>query len=756
MGKSKGTLFYQLIRSYIVISLLPLVLALVILHMISEEFMENELQRNFSGLQKSSIDINYELKELDRLSDTLQNDKNLTWLYKKDTGMELKETYQLWESVETVKNHMFQIPLMEECYIILEALDIVIGEYGTYRLQDFYGSIFQDGDKGMDEWKDTFLGKNYKHQIFPAREITLNGTKENRLLYYTTVPFSYYPNQTKGVIMMVLSENRLLEEMNTGVESDAVRQYIMDSSGEMIAGGVQGETFSLPDAVLQNRESGYRTEKRNNEHTVLTYASLEDYNWILAVSVPESEVLTRVKQVQFLLFAIVMAGILITCAMIGIMARRNVLPVTEIMKILGVDRQKEHNEYDTIREHVLELVKNNRDLESSLEDTLPLAREDFLKKLIYGGIFDNAEIENGKRQFGLCLDGASYLIGLIYLDLETNDRSTKYLQECSLYRIIIHNFYKDMPSVFCIDHTETAVIVLASSDDETRWKNVMQSKNEELERLFAVQYKKRVKIFGMESSSGELDIYNAFTRELDRLKEYQEGTEYDASAREASVFYSYPIETENRLINFVRIGNLCETEKLLKKIYTENLEGRHLSMDMIKNLLLELKGSAYKILTHEKNINPEISYSLYCIGQKIPKVKDRQETEELYRQISRCFEQIGENSRKKKTSGSDELIEQILAYVSEHRADTQLGLASVAEEFEMSVTNLSHYFKNKTGRNFSEYVETLRIDMAYDMIQHTSYSLEEIARRCGYGSNDSFRRAFKRCRGILPSKVRNQ
>ena len=740
--KNRNKLFYQMIKSYILISLLPLCLLCGICYVVVDELMEKELQRNYSGLQNVAVNIDYELSEIDRLSGTLQNDINLKWLYQKDTPLELEETYAFLNSVKIASNHMFQVPVMEECYIVLDDLNMVIGGQSTYRLQDFYGSIFQDEDKTLEEWRATFKEKRCQNQIFQARDIALHGSREKRLLYYTTVPLSFYARDTRGVIMMILSGDHLLKAMDNGTGGSSQDQYIVDSAGNIVLSSEEAPEFALPESVLYNRED-------------VAYATLKDYNWTLAVVTSEKNVAARVRQVQFWIICVILAGSGVCVFLTWYMARRNMQPIKKIMGVLGVSKENQDNEYDSIMDSVQNLLVNNQNLESCLEDALPLAREEFWKKLLYGRIFQEESIENGRRQLGLTELGREYLIEVIYLNLE-GAYTTQYLQECAVYRLMIHNFYKDMGAVFCIDHAETCVVVLAACTDPEHWKNIMADKNRELEEVFGKQYHRELKLFGMESCHGELDIYNAFTKELEELERYQERAEDGLKEQEGvnDLFYTYPIEVENRLINFIRIGNLEETDKLLDKIYAENLTARSLSVDMIKNLFLELRGTALKAFVNGRGVNQELSYELYEVNRQILKIKSKEEAEKVFDRIRECFREISNVVGARKTVETEDLTQRILAYIEEHLEDTQLGLSMVAEAFGMSGTNLSHYFKNKTGRNFSEYVESLRIDKAYDMIQNTQLSLDEIARRCGYGSNDSFRRAFTRCRGILPSKVR--
>ena len=78
----------------------------------------------------------------------------------------------------------------------------------------------------------------------------------------------------------------------------------------------------------------------------------------------------------------------------------------------------------------------------------------------------------------------------------------------------------------------------------------------------------------------------------------------------------------------------------------------------------------------------------------------------------------------------------------------------IAEHMSKSEKFISQLFKEHTGENLSDYVERVRIDAASNLLHSTGQTIDEIAEATGYNSAHSFRRAFKRVRGISPSVFR--
>nr|WP_275564700.1 helix-turn-helix domain-containing protein [Acetatifactor aquisgranensis] len=63
------------------------------------------------------------------------------------------------------------------------------------------------------------------------------------------------------------------------------------------------------------------------------------------------------------------------------------------------------------------------------------------------------------------------------------------------------------------------------------------------------------------------------------------------------------------------------------------------------------------------------------------------------------------------------------------------------------------FFREQFGCTFSVMPETMRPDKACQALERGD-SIEDTAQMCGYNSSHTFRRAFKKRKGILPSDYR--
>ena len=94
---------------------------------------------------------------------------------------------------------------------------------------------------------------------------------------------------------------------------------------------------------------------------------------------------------------------------------------------------------------------------------------------------------------------------------------------------------------------------------------------------------------------------------------------------------------------------------------------------------------------------------------------------------------------------------QIMRYVSDHACEN-LTLDSVAHAVGISPSHLSHFFAEKLNTSFRCFINANRIAKARLMMRDPNMTLTRICGECGYESMRTFRRAFVKEVGCLPSE----
>ena len=94
-------------------------------------------------------------------------------------------------------------------------------------------------------------------------------------------------------------------------------------------------------------------------------------------------------------------------------------------------------------------------------------------------------------------------------------------------------------------------------------------------------------------------------------------------------------------------------------------------------------------------------------------------------------------------------------YIFDHACET-ITLDNTARGLGISASHLSHLFSQRFHVNFRRFVNAIRIDRAKMLMRDPRMTLTSICYSCGYGNIRTFRRAFVRETGMLPSEYQQR
>ncbi len=113
-------------------------------------------------------------------------------------------------------------------------------------------------------------------------------------------------------------------------------------------------------------------------------------------------------------------------------------------------------------------------------------------------------------------------------------------------------------------------------------------------------------------------------------------------------------------------------------------------------------------------------------------------------------------SEKNNTSSINQYRESLSAIRNRiyHQHETPDRIMNLVEELNMSLSYLEHLYKKIFGVSINQDIIQSRINHACNLLDHTEYSMSEIAMICGYNSLEHFSRQFKSRVGCSPSKYK--
>ena len=146
------------------------------------------------------------------------------------------------------------------------------------------------------------------------------------------------------------------------------------------------------------------------------------------------------------------------------------------------------------------------------------------------------------------------------------------------------------------------------------------------------------------------------------------------------------------------------------------------------------------------NVNDRISIRRSISSDKALRINEE-------KQVTNNSSITGLNSKHQKD------FEKIDAHIIDKQRylDPNLGLEELANELEMSATHLSKIINTYSDYNFSDYINSLRIQQAKKLLNDDSfcrYTIVSIGLECGFNSKSTFYTAFKKFTSKTPSEYR--
>ncbi|MDF2716055.1 MAG: AraC family transcriptional regulator [Paenibacillus sp.] len=126
---------------------------------------------------------------------------------------------------------------------------------------------------------------------------------------------------------------------------------------------------------------------------------------------------------------------------------------------------------------------------------------------------------------------------------------------------------------------------------------------------------------------------------------------------------------------------------------------------------------------------------------------------EEYRQMFERFLGDAASRIAAKLDEKDPVVEFVFETIRQ-RYSEDLSLDMIADRLGFTASYVSRYFKEKTGSNFSDCLNEVRIKKAKEMLGTSNSQVRDIATRVGYVNVTSFIRMFKKVTGMTPSDYR--
>jgi len=236
----------------------------------------------------------------------------------------------------------------------------------------------------------------------------------------------------------------------------------------------------------------------------------------------------------------------------------------------------------------------------------------------------------------------------------------------------------------------------------------------------------------------------------ERSEQQSQIGEFIQESKKLGTEWQYPLESERELMGKVKIGDRTGAKEILNSILGTVLFHNIGDLGILKARLLELlsilsrsavEGGVDIDVMLEKNLG------------YVNKVMQINNQEDLCAWISTALNEFIELVYSSQDARKVSKIRPAINYIDANY-NKQITLDDVAEASHLSVSRLAHIFKEQMGVTIIDYLSSVRIERAKQLLLATNQNCTEICFEVGYNNQSYFTRTFKGLVGMTPRQFR--
>ena len=655
-----------------------------------------------------------------------------------------------------------------DIFIYYNNSDIILNTSTYYTSEDYLSVKLPEFDISSDEWRKA-LNTYHFGKYFLSREI--NG---DILLLQTILSFGRSElKATIGVRIKASALNKGFETFQSLGQfpgqteaENAVYAAMMTEEGEIV---LQNFSFPYESEMEEIRRELYISQTTgeytslNGENVLIASAHSKEPEFYYLVIAPSALILRDLHSLKNYLAILTAAGLILGAAVFIYAKKRNYNPIRQLFLLLkskNIDPTEDSDEIRLIEKTVQRIAKESEDMKNAVSQQYPIIRNNLLIRLM-SGTQDAGEVCSKLETLDIVFAEPNFVS--LLLEMEQDDEKEEKFQNQQerllvyaavtnisqdLFRMVGTVYSSESPDglLYLLVNTGVAALDAIELIDKTASELISL-----MNHLFGIQL-----TIGMSTCrQGTEQISRTGQEARKALKNrFVQGSNtvcaYESSAISFGGYY-YPLELEQKLINYVSVGDQEQSEQILQTIYQINFKSAQQPPQFSNCLLFDILSTVVKIMA-DLDISPsEIFPEGYSVEKEMLKCST---VTGMFDVLNQAIAKVCAAAKANKRSSNTRLMENIQIFIDENYSKDNICITLIADAVKITPTYLSHLFKENTGVSVMKYIEQRRMDKVKQLLCDTSLTVNEIASQTGFTNSAVLIRTFKKINGITPGQYR--
>lgn len=633
-----------------------------------------------------------------------------------------------------------QNELLTRVYIYSRNSDSILDRYSGYLdINRHYDKIFKLSTMTLDEWRSSVL----QNRSFSAFLSTADEAGNPTLLYTRQLPI--YPS-AGGRIVFYLDAQRLMALLCGETTENMTRSVALyDENGVLLLSSPAQQTGENLFTRYGEIDGHLEITGAGGKKQLLFSSTLPDYGFTLYTGIPKAYFTAYALRMSVTTLRNILPFSLLSLVLLFFILRSSHQPLSAAITSVPDGMEiKTLNPFKYVAQSLHHLSDVSREQELLLQNSRMELQESILSMLVYQKKTPNFPLEEKLAEYGISYDADCFRA--LILVIRDGDSGDPLPVSNHMHMLVLELVIKYAPQIRYIkmDGPDQMLFLALLDENEARLEQLHTC----LSRLCweinqAVNSDVRIYIGGETESIEEVYYSFRIARELMvSSAPSTAGCLVFSPAQGHSPVYDYTSEDARYLRQKAGMGNFSAVSERLCELYQRNSAGyarsafeRQLMYGHMVSTLLE---AGYR-----STLSKELTRGL----AELP-------LERFFELLSAHYQTLCKLNQVSEQQEEQQLICAILEEIQGQLGDYNLTQAPIAMKFGLTERKLSSLVREQTGMTFAKYLEKLRIDKSLELLQKGELTIEEIALAVGYGSDKSFRRAFKQVMNCPPSDYR--
>ncbi|MGN7380438.1 MULTISPECIES: helix-turn-helix domain-containing protein [unclassified Paenibacillus] len=736
----KNSLFVKIFFSFLIVIILLSSFNLLSFTFFRTTIQKEIIQYNQLILQNAAERYGVHFSRLKTLLfDLYHNDKLAAFNRQLLTKNELEINYLLTGDImKSLRSDVYNpLHYLDNIIIFFHSNGYAIEKEGSSDAEELFSSFYASSRYPYSFWLQQFdRQENYK--IYPASEFRIHSSNDSGTR--EMIPLSLLIPGSNYQIVALIEVEKLLQAFHG--EHKNAHFIILNEEEDVIyssSGTVPESMPSAADITDYKLADQYYYFKEQDEGTKLTFLSV----------VPYSNIAAQVRKLNFVLALMLAVSVAIGMVVSFFLSKKINSPVKQIISSImerNPDKlQSSIQEFAFINQKVHDLIKEKEVIENELVHNQSfLTSYNYINKLkmINSDLNEWKEFMAAEEEFTIVLYQLVFRSASFAESDMKPDKAANYIQEH--IRLMMS---KRLPGSHTFQIEKDQILTVLSG------KHKPEELREMLELLKQILDRDKTYCFAFIAVSSTYDRTSQFNEAyqevltLVRQAELLDETQLLYEPKPPSRPFVLTPSQEQELYNHLQEGNESACLAIINRML-DTMFKKQAAVHQYSQLAESIAAKTLLILD-TYHLDSDKTEDLDHFLSKPRDCHTLEEYKEYFRQFISAVASIVQSKKEQQ----DPIIDYIMEWLSTKYSE-DISLDMLADKLNMSSAYLSVYIKEKTGINFIDHMNGIRMQKAKELLASTALTVTEISQQIGYRNVTSFNRMFKKWTGTSPTEFR--